>query len=160
MVFNALEIDPRQVWKGPWRWYHETMLDCCKPLDRVKEDGISLDEVGPRSCQAGAATQRHGPPWVTCPVQAICLARCNHGRIVTAEYAEDGGLPAFRQQVMETTQRDDSFLVASYSRKGRDSARLAAGAVATAGLPDWDQRAQALIKLATATFLRYGGCPG
>ena len=32
MVLNALEVDPKRVWKGVWRWYHEYMLDCCVPI--------------------------------------------------------------------------------------------------------------------------------
>ena len=26
MVLNALAIDPRRPWKGPWRWYSESMV--------------------------------------------------------------------------------------------------------------------------------------
>ena len=33
MVLNALEVDPMKVWKGPWRFYHENMLDCCVPIE-------------------------------------------------------------------------------------------------------------------------------
>jgi len=33
MVLNALEVDPKQIWKNPWRWYHEQMLDCCVPME-------------------------------------------------------------------------------------------------------------------------------
>jgi glutathione gamma-glutamylcysteinyltransferase len=33
MVLNALEVDPKKVWKGPWRFYHENMLDCCVPME-------------------------------------------------------------------------------------------------------------------------------
>lgn len=32
MVLNTLEVDPKKVWKSPWRWYHENMLDCCIPM--------------------------------------------------------------------------------------------------------------------------------
>ncbi len=45
MVLNALAIDPRRAWKGPWRWFHEQMLDCCQPLSTVIETGINLDQV-------------------------------------------------------------------------------------------------------------------
>jgi len=45
MVLNALAIDPRRAWKGPWRWFHEQMLDCCQPLSKVIETGINLDQV-------------------------------------------------------------------------------------------------------------------
>jgi len=33
MALNALSIDPGRVWKGPWRWFSEEMLDCCTPLE-------------------------------------------------------------------------------------------------------------------------------
>jgi glutathione gamma-glutamylcysteinyltransferase len=36
MVLNALLIDPGRVWKAPWRWFHEAMLNCCEPLDVIK----------------------------------------------------------------------------------------------------------------------------
>jgi len=45
MVLNTLQIDPRRAWKGPWRWFHEQMLDCCLPIARVAEEGIVLDQV-------------------------------------------------------------------------------------------------------------------
>jgi hypothetical protein len=45
MVLNTLAIDPRRAWKGPWRWFHEQMLDCCLPISRVAEEGIVLQQV-------------------------------------------------------------------------------------------------------------------
>jgi Phytochelatin synthase len=38
--------DPRRAWKGPWRWFHEALLDCCAPLQRVAQDGVTLTQVG------------------------------------------------------------------------------------------------------------------
>lgn len=29
---------------GPWRWYHETLLDCCINLDEVKRTGLSFNQ--------------------------------------------------------------------------------------------------------------------
>lgn len=52
MVLNTLGIDPLRQWKGVWRWYDETMLDCCRSLDEIKQFGISLPEF-------------------------VCIARCN-----------------------------------------------------------------------------------
>ena len=49
MVLNAMAVDPRRVWKGPWRWYHEDLLDCCVDLEKVKAEGISR---GALSCLA------------------------------------------------------------------------------------------------------------
>ena len=71
MILNTLGVDPGRVWKGPWRWYHERMLDCCKSLEQAKREGITLAEF-------------------------CCLARCN-GCVAEATSAEPGRLPAFRK---------------------------------------------------------------
>lgn len=55
VVLNALGVDPGRLWKGPWRWFSEDLLDCCIPLARVQERGMTLDELA-------------------------CLARCNGAR--------------------------------------------------------------------------------
>jgi glutathione gamma-glutamylcysteinyltransferase len=52
MVLNSLSVDPKRVWKGVWRWFDETLLDCCKPLHEVQNSGINMEEFA-------------------------CLARCN-----------------------------------------------------------------------------------
>jgi len=104
MVLNALNVDPGKTWKGPWRWFHEDMLDCCEPLDVVKERGITWPSF-------------------------LCLARCNGAHIDARRADEAGGdLQAFRSLVLAaTTQvagcaREDEHqplkvLVVSYSRK-------------------------------------------
>lgn len=43
-------VDPRRAWKGPWRYFHEQMLDCCLPLSRVAETGVTLQEVQQAPC--------------------------------------------------------------------------------------------------------------
>ncbi|KAK9733309.1 hypothetical protein RND81_04G059200 [Saponaria officinalis] len=58
IVLDALSIDPGRTWKGPWRWFDDTMLDCYEPLEKVKVDGISFDKV-------------------------VCLAQCNGARVDT-----------------------------------------------------------------------------
>jgi hypothetical protein len=91
MVLNALNIDPGRVWKGTWRWYHEAMLDCCVPLEVVRDQGISMDTFA-------------------------CLARCN-GAAATLTRAGDNTLPAFRSAILAAVRsRAGAFLVASYSR--------------------------------------------
>ena len=42
IALNSMNIDPNINWKGPWRWYEESMLNCCISLDEVKETGITL----------------------------------------------------------------------------------------------------------------------
>jgi hypothetical protein len=44
MALNSLKVDPGRPWKGVWRWYDESLLDCCKDLREVQLDGISLEE--------------------------------------------------------------------------------------------------------------------
>src|SRR5215218_410817 len=52
VALNALAIDPGRLWKGPWRWFAEDLLDCCVPLAEVRARGLDIDELA-------------------------CLARCN-----------------------------------------------------------------------------------
>jgi len=91
MVLNTLAIDPRRAWKGPWRFFHEQMLDCCLPLEKIRHEGITL-------------------------VQAACLARCNGAAVDVFPY---GIVPvdAFRTMVRDTCSSGESHLIVSYSRK-------------------------------------------
>ncbi|KAE8699532.1 Glutathione gamma-glutamylcysteinyltransferase 1 [Hibiscus syriacus] len=57
MVLNALAIDPGRKWKGPWRWFDESMLDCCEPLEKVKEKGISFGKLVCLAHCAGAKVE-------------------------------------------------------------------------------------------------------
>ncbi|GIL75768.1 hypothetical protein Vretimale_5299 [Volvox reticuliferus] len=91
MVLNALSIDPRRTWKGSWRWFHEAMLDCCRPLDIVKQEGITL-------------------------YQASCLARCNGARVELRPYGSTT-LEQFRSEVQSVCRSGEEHIVVSYSRK-------------------------------------------
>jgi hypothetical protein len=42
IALNALAVDPRQIWKGSWRWYEESMLNCCIDFEQAKETGITM----------------------------------------------------------------------------------------------------------------------
>jgi glutathione gamma-glutamylcysteinyltransferase len=91
MALNALAIDPGRLWKGPWRWFAEDLLDCCVPLDQVRARGLDLDELA-------------------------CLARCNGAAVETtrATPATDN-LAAFRADLSRAA-RAESVLVAAYDR--------------------------------------------
>ncbi|XP_025099563.1 glutathione gamma-glutamylcysteinyltransferase 3-like isoform X2 [Pomacea canaliculata] len=92
MALNALEIDPGRVWKGPWKWYHEDMLDCCISTELVRVQGITFD-------------------------QFICLANCNSLDTDCVRCDDSTNEKAFRDAVQTMTQREDAFLIVSYSRR-------------------------------------------
>lgn len=90
MVLNALEIDPVRQWKGVWRWWDESMLDCCRPLEQVKERGITLPELA-------------------------CVARCN-GLDVQLKLAQNISCNEFENDIRYATSTPGVILVVSYSR--------------------------------------------
>ncbi|CAM9185317.1 unnamed protein product, partial [Ectocarpus fasciculatus] len=100
MILNCLSMDPtvvhgaRGVWKGPWRWYHEELLDCCRPLEYVKANGVSMEELN-------------------------CLAQCN-GLDTTVVSMADSDVTAFREHVIDLSKQSDPpsrYLVVNYDRK-------------------------------------------
>lgn len=90
MVLNALAIDPGRKWKGPWRWFDESMLDCCEPLEKVKATGISFGKL-------------------------VCLAHCA-GAKVDAFRANQSTIDEFRKHVMRCSISDDCHVISSYDR--------------------------------------------
>ena len=53
-------VDPGKPWKGPWRWYSEQQLECCFPLETLKEHGTTLEMVaGLAICQGVRVDVRH-----------------------------------------------------------------------------------------------------
>ncbi|KAI9221501.1 PCS-1 protein [Blastocladiella britannica] len=90
MVLNALGIDPQRQWKGPWRWYEDSMLDCCRPLDEIKRTGITLGEFG-------------------------CLALCN-GLSAKVYRADRVTLDRFIADISRTSASEDDVLCVSYDR--------------------------------------------
>jgi glutathione gamma-glutamylcysteinyltransferase len=91
MALNALAIDPGRLWKGPWRWFAEDLLDCCVPLEQVRARGLDLDELS-------------------------CLARCNGAAVETTRAAPaSDNLDAFRADLLRAA-RAESVLIAAYDR--------------------------------------------
>lgn len=91
VVLNALAIDPGKKWKGPWRWFDESMLDCCEPLERVKAEGITFGKVA-------------------------CLAHCA-GAKVEAFHTTQSTIDDFRGHVKKCAASEECHLIASYHRK-------------------------------------------
>ncbi|KAL1925560.1 uncharacterized protein VTP21DRAFT_443 [Calcarisporiella thermophila] len=90
-VLNALEIDPKAKWKGVWRWYHDELLDCCRPLEHVRLKGVTLPEFG-------------------------CLARCN-GLSERTYRADQTTKEMFLSEIKQIMRSSNSCMVVSYSRK-------------------------------------------
>jgi len=61
VVLNALGIDPgpEQTWKGPWRWFAEEHLDCCRPLADVQRHGMTLAQFACQGACKGARFDVH-----------------------------------------------------------------------------------------------------
>ncbi|MFT3768081.1 MAG: phytochelatin synthase family protein [Minicystis sp.] len=92
VILNALAIDPGRTWKGPWRWFSEEHLDCCRPLADVARDGVTL-------------------------TQLACLARCNGAR-ADLRFAEASSVDAFRAALREATaSAGEQHLVVGYDRR-------------------------------------------
>lgn len=94
MALNSLEIDPLRVWKGPWRWYADEMLDCCRSLEDIREKGITLSEFG-------------------------CLARCN-GLDVRTIQGDSIQFEQFEQDLIIACSSQNQVMVVSYSRQVLD----------------------------------------
>lgn len=75
---------------GPWRWFDESMLDCCEPLEKVKAEGISFGKV-------------------------VCLAHCS-GAKVEAFRTNQSNIDDFRKHVISCSTSDDCHLISSYNR--------------------------------------------
>lgn len=86
VALNALAIDPGRLWKGPWRWFAEDLLDCCVPLEEVRRRGLDLDELA-------------------------CLARCNGAEVELAR----GSLDELRAG-LAIAARGEAVLIAAYDR--------------------------------------------
>eukprot|EP01133_Synstelium_polycarpum_P004324 gene4324-5050_t len=82
---------PKRLWKGPWRWFAEDMLDCCTPIESVKKRGITFTEFA-------------------------CLSRCN-GANIRSFRGDESSLEHFRESIVDACSKQGLHLVISYSRK-------------------------------------------
>ena len=92
-----------QNWKGVWRWYDESMLECCKPLQSFQDDGMSFEDYGDLArCLCLSR-------WVLLPLARqfvkycfIC-GRCN-GCDTQQWRADESNIEHFRSIVRQVTQ--------------------------------------------------------
>ncbi|ESQ36535.1 hypothetical protein EUTSA_v10007644mg [Eutrema salsugineum] len=90
MVLNSLSIDPGRKWKGPWRWFDESMLECCEPLEVVKDKGITFGKV-------------------------VCLAHSS-GAKVEAFRTNQSTIDDFRKYVLKCSTSDNCHMISTYHR--------------------------------------------
>ncbi|GAY40281.1 hypothetical protein CUMW_050730 [Citrus unshiu] len=74
----------------PWRWFDESMLDCCEPLEKVKEKGISFGKL-------------------------VCLAHCA-GAKVEAFRTNQSTIDDFRKYIIRCSASEDCHVISSYHR--------------------------------------------
>eukprot|EP01035_Chromulina_nebulosa_P017704 gene17704-23295_t len=102
MVLNALNYDPKKVWKGSWRWVSEEMLQCesanvCgHSLDKIRSDGMNFSEFETLGLCHGVE------------IQSFKLLNNN-----------DITLQEFRSFVLSssTSSTADTFIISNFSRK-------------------------------------------
>ncbi len=105
MVLNALNYDPKRVWKGSWRWVSEEMLQCeapavcCHSLAKIKSNGMDFAEF-------------------------VSLAACHNVQIQSwrAESSnpdKTSNLFEFRKAIQKISSSDkaESFMIVNFSRK-------------------------------------------
>lgn len=160
IVLNTLAIDPRRAWKGPWRWYEESMLNCCVDPDVIKETGITINDFRCLAiCQGLAVT-------VVLAEDAIVESDDNNdnGNGEQPSHAHDKGVDAFRQAVKQACVASDDtnhnldeettkeqYLVVSYTRK----VLRQTGSGHFSPIAAYDSASDSVLVLDTARF-KYG----
>lgn len=99
MILNSLEVDPGRTWKGVWRWYSDEMLECCSPLDVVKEKGLTFEQF---SCLA------------TC--HGLLTEAFRHSSAARSNIDKIGSLDQFRADLLKSATTPGMHLVVSFDR--------------------------------------------
>ena len=90
MALNAILLDPSRPWQGSvWRWFDESMLDCCDSQDVIKAQGITMAKLA-------------------------CLAKCN-GAEVLIRYGTSVTLEQFREEVIAVSSSEALYSKPSQS---------------------------------------------
>lgn len=84
LVFLSLSL------VGPWRWFDESMLECCEPLQIVKDKGITFGKV-------------------------VCLAHSS-GAKVQAFRTTQSTIDDFRKYVLKCSTSDNCHMISTYHR--------------------------------------------
>lgn len=44
VALNAMRVDPGRIWQGSWRWYAESFLFCCAREEKVRNEGVTMEQ--------------------------------------------------------------------------------------------------------------------
>jgi glutathione gamma-glutamylcysteinyltransferase len=107
MVLNALNFDPKKIWKGSWRWFSEEMLHCESTSvcghseEKIKKLGMDFHEFESLASCRGVKIKA----FRACP---LSTTKCS-----SYKYQE------FHDLVNKISRNDknDIFLVVNFSRK-------------------------------------------
>lgn len=124
IMLNALKIDPARVWMHPWRWFAESLLDCCLDLDSAKTAGVTMDQLA----QTG---------------------RCNRADIrVIRNITEEEARTLILSGVQQQTPGSDMFVAVSYSRQALNQT----GDGHYSPVAAFDEKSDSVLILDTARF--------
>ena len=91
MVLNGMQVDPKRLWKGVWRWFSEDLADCCEQLKVIDKKGITLTALAKlASCNGLDAIMVHADAQATKreefrqQVKRICSEISTDGRLSEA----------------------------------------------------------------------------
>lgn len=120
MVLNALNFDPKKVWKGAWRWVSEETLQCessiCgHSLERIKTNGLSFFEFESLARCHGVRISSHR-------VLSDDTESGNEEEEEDEDYETEKcpeGFDKFKQLVEQicTDDQAETFIVVNFSRK-------------------------------------------
>jgi len=103
--------------QGPWRFYSEALLDCCIPLERVKEEGVSLPQVACLArCNGAVARVVRPPPFEGDGIPNAGGAEDEGTESDAARAAVAEAEADFRAAVLAACRGGPESIVASYSR--------------------------------------------
>ena len=139
-VLNALKIDPKNQWKGIWRWYSEQNLHCTNPL--LLKKGLCLEEYSILARCNGLFIQSFRPSETLNNVKLIndqiaFLAKSKkptidplHSKVITHEYeantyccgtnqftVNQSTFNTFRTACIACSRRNSMILTVNSSRK-------------------------------------------
>jgi hypothetical protein len=135
MVLNALNHDPKKIWKGVWRWVSEESLQCetktqvCgHSLEKVKKSGMHFDEFQSLAHCHGVTIDSFRAPMLAAEgegAEELTNSNSKDTGIITNKDADceicnaTSTLEDFRQHVItaSTSEEAKKFIIVNFSRK-------------------------------------------